>query len=1472
VAAARGPDEEVPRPAPRRPGRLQRALPLLGFALLSYGPLLLTAPGVVVADTKTYLYLDPARLLSRAVSLWDPHVALGTVTHQNIGYLWPMGPWFWLMERLGLPDWVAQRLWLGSIIFLAGLGVRYLLRTFGWRGPAVAVAMVAYAFTPYLLTLAARLSVILLPFAALPWLLGLTVRAVRAGGWRHPALIALVVVTAGSVNATAIVLAAVAPALWLVWAVIGSREASAGTAARTAVRIVVLSLAVNLWWIAGLSIQATHGLEVLRYSETAEVVASGSLAHEILRGLGYWFFYGDDRLGQWIEPSIAYTQQLWLLGVTYLLPAVALLGGAVSRWRHRAFFVLLLLVGLVLAVGAYPFDAPPPIAWLIKTFLLTDVGLAMRSLPRAAPLVVLALAVMLGAGMMALVRRRPAAAGPFTLVLVALVVAALPPLWQRGMVPGNLRRPEAVPSYWREAAAYLDETDDGTRVFEIPGADFASYRWGNTVEPVTPGLTDRPLVFRELIPYGSPPSADLLVAFDGRLQAHVGEPASLVPIARLLRAGQVLVRSDLQFERYNTPRPRELWRLVGRAGLGEPVAFGDDDPNLASVIAPLQDELALSSDNALADPPAVAVLAVDGALPIVAAQPSLAPVVVAGDGAGLVDAAAAGLIDGNELILYSAAIDDDQLAAALERGAGLIVTDTNRRQGERWGSVRYNRGYTEPAGLEPLAADLSDNRLPVFPDAGDDGYTVAQHRGGVAVNATAYGNPVEYSPDDRPALAVDGDPTTAWRTGAFSSVLGDRLVLTYDDPVTVGELTLLQPITGHVNRWITEVRLRFDDDDTLDVRLGEESRAEPGQVVDFPERTFRTLEIEIVDDTAAGQYRFRGTSSTGFAEVTVGDVRVDEVIRPPVDLLEAAGEASVDHPLAVVLTRQRSAPTEVVRTDEERAIVRSLEMPGRREFSLTGTARLSPRVADQVLDLLLGVPAPSAAGGVTVTSSSRMAGLPALRPSVAVDGDPATVWSPSFGTQAGQWIDIATGLPLAVDRITLTVVTDGRHSVPTAVGVEVDGERVQTLEVPPIADRDSPNATSTVELALDRPVRSNHLRFVIDAVREVTSIDWYGRQPSVMPVGIADIAIPHLTVRPRRDVVDTGCRTDLVTLDGEAIPIAVRGTVADAVAGEPLAVTLCQATRVALPEGEAVLRAAPGNRTGIDLDRLVLRSAAGGSASLATGSIRDEAVGSLPSAAATGADDVPRLAVADQSASRLTVDVTGASPGQPFWLSFGESHSPGWRARLEGRDLGEPVLVDGFANGWLIDPTQETFTLDLRFAPQRRVTVALWISALALVLCLLLAFTRLGAPARRATPLTGDLPAPLSGDVLHYPGRRPDKRVAIRAALILGVFATAVVHPLVGAAVGVAAYVALRRRGERRALTLAIPAAMLAAGLYVVAVQLVFEIEPGFEWPSVFAGAHLLGWLAVLLLVTDAVVARLWRGPRPPEPPTFLSR
>ena len=73
---------------------------------------------------------------------------------------------------------------------------------------------------------------------------------------------------------------------------------------------------------------------------------------------------------------------------------------------------------------------------------------------------------------------------------------------------------------------------------------------------------DRPYVARELVPWGSPASADLLNALDRRIQEGVLDPSALAPIARLMSVGDVVYRADLQTDRFDLVRAVPLWRLL----------------------------------------------------------------------------------------------------------------------------------------------------------------------------------------------------------------------------------------------------------------------------------------------------------------------------------------------------------------------------------------------------------------------------------------------------------------------------------------------------------------------------------------------------------------------------------------------------------------------------------------------------------------------------------------------------------------------------------------------------------------------------------------------------------------------------------------------------------------------------------------------------------------------------------------------
>ena len=694
---------------------LQRHQLVLAIAALTYIPVIFSSPGDVGADTKTYLYLDPGGVLRDARLLWDSDVALGTVTHQNVGYLWPMGPFYWVFETLGSPDWFAQRIWLGSLLFAAAMGVRFLLRVFDWSGPGLGVAMAAYGLSPYLLDYSARISAVLLPWAGLPWMIGLTVLAVRHGGWRHPARFALVVLTVGSVNATSLLLVGLAPVLWLFHVTVVERSVPWRRSVAAALRIGFGSVVVSVWWVAGLVIQGRYSLPVTRYTETYEVVADASTAPEILRGLGYWFFYGNDKFGAWIRPSVEYTQGVWLLFLTFGLVVLALISATTVRWRHRSFFLGLLVVGALIGIGSHPFEDPSFLGRLFKDFTRSDAGLALRSTPRAAPMVVLATSVLIGCVTAAAQERVPRLGKAFTLLTLAAIILANPAMWRVRMIEEHLHRSENLPTYWLEAAAAFDDGDDGSRIWELPGSDFASYRWGNTVDPITPGLIERGYVARELVPFGSAESADLLTAFDRRLQEGSLETASVVPIARLMSVGDLVHRADLTYERFRTPRPVPLAAfLESIPSLGAPIGFGEPTPNVAGPEQTLLDEIELSIDPSLPHPAPVTSYAVPAPLDVVRLRSSDAVLIVVGDGEGLVDAAAAGVLDLDRTVVFGAdlAISDDLREQLTQSPTEIVITDSNRRRARLWGTLRENVGITEIAGTEPLLFNPGDNRLP----------------------------------------------------------------------------------------------------------------------------------------------------------------------------------------------------------------------------------------------------------------------------------------------------------------------------------------------------------------------------------------------------------------------------------------------------------------------------------------------------------------------------------------------------------------------------------------------------------------------------------------------------------------------------------------------------------------------------------------------------------------------------------------
>ena len=213
-------------------------------------------------------------------------------------------------------------------------------------------------------------------------------------------------------------------------------------------------------------------------------------------------------------------------------------------------------------------------------------------------------------------------------------------------------------------------------------------------------------------------------------------------------------------------------------------------------------------------------------------------------------------------------------------------------------------------------------------------------------------------------------------------------------------------------------------------------------------------------------------------------------------------------------------------------------------------------------------------------------------------------------------------------------------------------------------------------------MHGQHLQFTVSGVDLHSTRSYSSRHLIALPVGIAELGIPGVVDPPPPAAIPSSCRNDLLTVDGTPVWLSVSGSSAAALAGNGLNVSLCgpDASGLQLGAGTHVLEATDGHTTGWNLDELGLDSAAGGSAVpdvSPTALVSPPRPSSVPSARATS-----------QSATTIHVRVNGiTATASPFHLVLGESINRGWTATVDGGpSLGSPELIDGFANGWIVNP------------------------------------------------------------------------------------------------------------------------------------------------------------------------------------------
>jgi hypothetical protein len=1024
----------------------------------------------------------------------------------------------------------------------------------------------------------------------------------------------------------------------------------------------------------------------------------------------------------------------------------------------------------------------------------------LRTTYKAGPLLALALACLGGVGAARLAATRARLLGAFA--LAALAAVSCWPL-VRGQALDSQLTWKAIPASWRAAAAHVDRTvGENGRAVVLPGQLYADYDWGGTVDAILPALAKRPVAVRYAVPYADLRAVDLLWTVDALVQQRRALPGQLGPLLDLLGARTVVAGAD------------DRRSISGAVDAADAADVLDQLGRPAAAWGPLRPE-----------PRAAGTLGVARALPRVRAwdRPSARPLVrvegargatvVDGSADGLAGLAALGALPASGRIAYAGDVTPAQLRAAAA-GGEVVISDSNRRRVVAAARMAQNTGATLAAD-DPLSPDAAF--VDPFPLAGSDGQTVARYDG-VAYLRSPFSPAYSQFPERRPFAAFDGDPRTHWQADRALDEARHWLEAGFLAPRDVPSVDLL-PYSDRRGR-VTAVEV-----------AGRRFAVHAGwNHLVLGLRGVRSLRVRI-----AGLVKPVGrvtAGAGGIRELRIPGLRVREALRPPVLAERAlAGRDASTTGLTYLFQRtagddpfrrdprRGTAGAELVRDrqDGERGLARIVSPPAARTWALDGWGSVAADAADSALDRAAGL-----RGSERFDSSGRFEGRAAFRASSAFDGT-ARPWIGSWLDGREAWLQWSVPRATTLRRLALGAPSELVRR-PTLVRLRWGAEPAEAGAVAP-----SPGATGPIAVGPDGsvvlPAGVRGRAFRLEILRAAFPPGTPGRVRQRRAVGIGELSgagVPRVSV-PRTGRVRGGC-TDLVGRLGTArVGLRVDAPLADLDAGRPLRLRGCGS----VPLGAGSVR--------LDLPE----------SAFAPYLVRMRSPAPSPPAAAASA--LPGRVLDPGTPGRDSWNGIRLQLREPAWLVLAESYSDAWRARCDGRDLGAPRPVDGFAMGWQVPASCRT--ADLAFAPDAMVRAGYLISApvlLALVLLLLLRrrprpkVTAIApVPAGRAL---ADLPEAVA---LPLPARRA-ALLAVAAGAVLGFMFAARGAPLIAAGV----FVVLWRGIGVRALVAA-AGGLLAVVVPVLSLAVAVPDRGGYnpEYAQDRIAAHWVAVAATILLM-----------------------
>jgi arabinofuranan 3-O-arabinosyltransferase len=1055
-----------------------------------------TAPGDIIGDTKLNLAVNPAGFLARALTLWDPQ-QFGELQDQVVGYLFPMGPFFLLGKLAAVPAWIIQRTWIAALLVAAFTGTVRLAARMGIGTPWTRLlAGLAYAMSPMALGMVGELSGGYLPMAMQPWILLPLITAAERPRVKQMARSAIAVALCSGVNATADVAVLIPAAIYLL-------TRPAGLRWRLMAWWTPAVMLATAWWSVPLVLLSKYGVSPLPYTESAATTTATTSLSNVLRGTSDWLGYLQVDGAAWWPMAFRISTTALPIVATGVVAALGLAGliGRAPRIAERRFLLSCVLAGVVIIATGYVSSLGNPLAGSLDTLINGPLS-PFRNVWKFDPMIRLPLAL----GLAHLLARRYAG------YLAAAAIAALAiPAYLSGLAaPGAFPR---IPSYWTQAADWLNTHAGHQGVLVEPGAPFGQYVWGSPLDDVLSPLTSADYAERDLSDIGSPGEQRLLAAIDQQVSAGQGS-ASLTQTLARMGIRYVVVRDDLNRVVLSGAWPARVNQAMHDSpGITKVAQFG------LPIGDPVPDDAATNFDPPY---PAVEIYQVAGALPVATVQPAAGTMRVYGGPEALLTLAAQNLL-GERPVL----INDD--------GAGLpvsasVATDTLRRQVRNFGELRTSYSPTltgtEPATTPEAAANYTERDWNKY-------QAVAKYIGVADVTASSSAsditaNPGEWASGLEPFAAVDSNPRTMWESGSWTGPQGQWIQVSFDSPANPGTIRVAFDNDSVIGPAVTQVRVS----------------TAAGQVTDPVSLTDAAQPLRV----PAGQTTWLRITATGFvawpnlfgAQVGIYDIAV-----PGVQAARTIVAPVVPgDPAAVVLTKTEPPPSGCMLTSLRWVCSPDLISPTEEQYGFDQT--FSSNFSEQTV----------LRGSATLTSTSLVEAYvrgkrhePVVTASSAYTPDPQDQGLSAFdGNPATTWI--ASGDD---PHPALTITWDHSRRISQVRIQRPPGAQSGTLQVLINGSKGQVRggfvgASGVLTFA---PMRTTSLTLTFTTIN--------------VPLQISEVTIPGVApVRAPAGQVQLPCgKGPALMVNGTAVPTRAAGSYAGLLTGQPLRFTACAPVTVA---------------------------------------------------------------------------------------------------------------------------------------------------------------------------------------------------------------------------------------------------------------------------------------------------------------------